>query len=60
MAHEKNHDYHIINPSIWPFAGSVGAFFMLYGAVLWMHDNGPWLLVRARKVRFNLRVFNAQ
>jgi cytochrome c oxidase subunit 3 len=21
MAHEKNHDYHILNPSIWPFLG---------------------------------------
>ena len=24
MAHEKNHDYHILPPSIWPFLGSVG------------------------------------
>ena len=34
MAHEKNHDYHILNPSIWPFLGAVGAFVMLFGAVL--------------------------
>ncbi|MAY31970.1 MAG: cytochrome c oxidase subunit 3 [Rhodovulum sp.] len=40
MAHEKNHDYHIINPSIWPFLGSVGALIMLYGAVRLMHDEG--------------------
>lgn len=38
MAHVKNHDYHILNPSIWPLVGSVSAFFMLFGAVLWMHD----------------------
>jgi len=45
MAHEKNHDYHILPPSLWPFIGSVGAFVMLFGAVLWMHDNGPWLFM---------------
>ena len=43
MAHAKNHDYHILPPSIWPFLGSVGAFIMLFGAVLWMHGSGPWL-----------------
>lgn len=42
MAHEKNHDYHILQPSIWPFIGAVSAFVMLFGAVLWMHDNGPY------------------
>ncbi|KAA2311526.1 cytochrome c oxidase subunit 3 [Pseudooceanicola sediminis] len=45
MAHEKNHDYHILTPSIYPFIGSVGAFIMLYGAVLWMHDSGPWMFL---------------
>ncbi len=33
MAHAKNHDYHIIPPSPWPFIGSVGAFIMALGAV---------------------------
>ena len=32
MAHEKNHDYHILNPSVWPFLGA------LFGPV----DFGPW------------------
>ncbi|KAJ56014.1 cytochrome B562 [Actibacterium mucosum KCTC 23349] len=36
MAHAKNHDYHIIDPSIWPLIGAVGAFFMLLGGVAWM------------------------
>ena len=31
MAHEKNHDYHILHPSIWPFLGAVGGFGMLFG-----------------------------
>jgi cytochrome c oxidase subunit 3 len=39
MAHEKNHDYHILNPSIWPLAGSIGAFIMLFGSVLGMQNN---------------------
>ena len=43
MAHAKNHDYHILPPSIWPFMGAVGAFVMLFGAVLWMKGSGPWL-----------------
>ena len=45
MAHEKNHDYHILQPSIWPFVAAVGAFVMLFGAVLWMNDAGPWLFL---------------
>jgi len=43
MAHEKNHDFHILAPSIWPFLGSVGAFVMLLGMVLLFHDYGPWV-----------------
>ncbi len=43
MAHAKNHDYHILPPSIQPFLGAVGAFVMLYGAVLWMHGGAPWM-----------------
>jgi cytochrome c oxidase subunit III len=43
MAQAKNHDYHILPPSIWPFLGAVAAFVMLFGAVLWMHGSGPWL-----------------
>ena len=43
MAHAKNHDYHVLPPSIWPFIAAVGAFMMLLGAVLWMHGSGPWL-----------------
>ncbi|MEM7519869.1 MAG: cytochrome c oxidase subunit 3 [Pseudomonadota bacterium] len=38
MAHAKNHDYHILPPSMWPLLGSLGGFAMLFGAVLWMHD----------------------
>ena len=27
-AHQKNHDYHIIDPSPWPILASLGAFIM--------------------------------
>jgi len=43
MAHEKNHDYHILPPSIWPFAGAVSAFVMLFGGVMWMQDVTPFI-----------------
>ncbi len=43
MAHEKNHDYHIIAPSIWPFIDAVSGFTMLFGAVLWMHSITPFM-----------------
>ncbi|MCC6304258.1 MAG: cytochrome c oxidase subunit 3 [Rhodobacteraceae bacterium] len=45
MAHAKTHDYHILNPSLWPFLGAVGGFVMLFGAVLWMHGIGPWMFL---------------
>ncbi len=35
-AHAKNHDYHLVAPSPWPFTGSVSAFVMAVGAVMWM------------------------
>ncbi|NKX43684.1 cytochrome c oxidase subunit 3 [Roseicyclus persicicus] len=43
MAHTKNHDYHIINPSIWPLMAAGAAFIMLFGAVNWMHGGAPWM-----------------
>lgn len=43
MAHVKNHDFHILSPSVYPFIGSVGAFAMLFGSVLWMHGGTPFL-----------------
>lgn len=56
MAHAKNHDYHILPPSINPFLGALSAFVMLTGAVAWMSDpipvlfgsfeiSGPWMFL---------------
>jgi cytochrome c oxidase subunit III len=42
-AHAKNHDYHLVNPSPWPFIGSVSAFVMAIGAIMWMRDLMPWV-----------------
>jgi len=37
MAHgEVKHDYHLVNPSPWPFLGSVGVLVMAIGAVVLM------------------------
>jgi cytochrome c oxidase subunit 3 len=46
-AHAKpNHDYHLVNPSPWPFVGSVSAFITAVGAILWFHDIMPvWLML---------------
>jgi cytochrome c oxidase subunit III len=41
----KNHDYHVLPPSPWPFLGGVGAFVMLVGAVFLFHGSPPWLLL---------------
>ncbi|MFV2035448.1 MAG: cytochrome c oxidase subunit 3 [Halocynthiibacter sp.] len=43
MAHEKNHDYHILTPSILPLMGAASGFVMFTGAVVYFADNGPWL-----------------
>lgn len=37
-AHAKQHDYHIIDPSPWPFIGSIGAFAMAMGGIAWMRS----------------------
>jgi cytochrome c oxidase subunit 3 len=55
-AHKVNHDYHIIDPSPWPFIGSMGALIMAVGGVgymRWLKDTdftiaginlaGPWV-----------------
>ena len=45
-AHAKHHDYHLVDPSPWPFIGAVSAFIMAIGAVFWMHNQiGPWVLI---------------
>lgn len=53
MAHAKNHDYHILPPSIWPLFGAIAAFVMFVGGVAWMRGitafgmpiEGPWMFL---------------
>ena len=41
-AHAKpHHDYHLVDPSIWPFVSSFAAFVMFLGAVVWMRGLVP-------------------
>ena len=48
MAGAKHHDYHLVNPSVWPMIGSLAALVMFFGAVMWMHTDyfggsGKWV-----------------
>ena len=38
MAGAKNHDYHILAPSPWPFIGAFAALGMAAGGIRWMHS----------------------
>ena len=40
MAAAQNHDYHLVQPSIWPFIGALSAFIMFLGTAFWMHKHG--------------------
>ncbi|MGF1475401.1 MAG: cytochrome c oxidase subunit 3 [Geminicoccaceae bacterium] len=42
---EVKHDYHLVEPSPWPFVGSIAALFLTFGLVLWMHDYAGGMLV---------------
>ena len=54
------HDYHLVNPSPWPFVGSASAFILAVGAIVFMkglvndeahwayfflHEGSPWLML---------------
>jgi cytochrome c oxidase subunit 3 len=44
-AHAKHHDYHLVNPSPWPFVGSLAAFVLAVGAIMYMHGGAPWVML---------------
>jgi cytochrome c oxidase subunit 3 len=35
-SHAKHHDYHLVDPSPWPFTGATGALIMAIGGIAWM------------------------
>ena len=41
-AHKPNHPYHLVDPSPWPFVGSIGALALTFGLVQFMHGHGLW------------------
>jgi cytochrome c oxidase subunit 3 len=43
MSGERNHDYHIVDPSPWPLVAGIGGFVIASGAILWMHGETPWV-----------------
>jgi len=47
MAGAKTHQYHIVNPSIWPLIGAISALAFFGGMVMWMHDKpyGAYIIV---------------
>ncbi len=43
MAGAKNHDYHILDPDIWPLAGALSGLVFTTGMVMYMHaDEGAF------------------
>ncbi|MDX1540131.1 MAG: cytochrome c oxidase subunit 3 [Geminicoccaceae bacterium] len=43
--HDVHHDYHLVDPSPWPAIGSVAAFILVAGGLMYMHEVGGWQLV---------------
>ncbi len=39
------HPYHLVDPSPWPLLGALSAGALATGAVLFMHGEGPWLMI---------------
>lgn len=44
-AHAKHHDYHLVDPSPWPIIGSIGAFILAVGAIMYFHGAAPWTML---------------
>jgi cytochrome c oxidase subunit 3 len=50
--HAVKHDYHLVNPSPWPFVGSLAATVMMLGLVIWLKglfgiEKGTWFVFAA-------------
>ncbi|MEC8531701.1 MAG: cytochrome c oxidase subunit 3 [Pseudomonadota bacterium] len=43
--HGHKHPYPLVDPSPWPFIGSVSGFVMAIGAVMYMHAGISWVLI---------------
>src|SRR5690606_37338172 len=45
QAHTKQHDYHLVDPSPWPFIGSMSALALTIGTVMWMRGMTPLVAI---------------
>nr|YP_010586230.1 cytochrome c oxidase subunit III [Himalopsyche eos]UZZ43992.1 cytochrome c oxidase subunit III [Himalopsyche eos] len=45
MTANHNHPFHLVDYSPWPLSGSLGAFFLTSGMVMWFHQLNPSLLI---------------
>ncbi len=43
--HGNKHPYHLVDPSPWPFIGSMAGLLLAVGAVLFMHAGITWVLI---------------
>jgi cytochrome c oxidase subunit III len=41
----QKHDYHLVDPSPWPFIGSMSALVLAVGAVMFMHGKAPYVMI---------------
>lgn len=44
-AHAKQHDYHLVDPSPWPFIGSVAALVLCLGAIHYFTTDAMWAML---------------
>lgn len=42
---KKNHPFHLVSPSPWPFVGSIGGLVSALGLILFMHNEGSYVLI---------------
>ena len=38
------HPYHLVDPSPWPYTGSIGALLLTVGSVLYFHYSYTWIM----------------
>jgi cytochrome c oxidase subunit 3 len=41
----RQHQYHLVDPSIWPLVGSAASLVLVAGTLMWFVDKGPWVII---------------
>ncbi|MSP48064.1 MAG: cytochrome c oxidase subunit 3 [Alphaproteobacteria bacterium] len=39
------HQYHLVDPSIWPLVGATASLVLIAGTLMWFVDKGPWVII---------------